>query len=165
MEIEKWGETQIRTMCIPILPWEGKDKASERTLKQMRTEMNVWRWGKEGRSEEGEEREKGRKIASTYQVSVTQNLNFNSSLLDSRKTHSGFESPGGNDLMSKSFQSERERTSRQAPGRNAKPLLVDAVPCAGPGLQTKLSGFGAGNDADARDRPSVLWFFESSIKI
>jgi len=43
-------------MCIIILALEEKDKAGESTLKQMRTEMNVLRWEKEGKSEEEEKR-------------------------------------------------------------------------------------------------------------
>lgn len=36
-----------------------KDKASERALKQMRTEMNVLRWEKEEKNEEGEKNLRG----------------------------------------------------------------------------------------------------------
>lgn len=45
-------------MCILILALEENDKADERTLKHMRTEMNVLRWEKEGKSEEKEKRGK-----------------------------------------------------------------------------------------------------------
>lgn len=41
-------------MGIIILALGRKDKASERALKQMRTEMNVMRWEKEEKNEEGE---------------------------------------------------------------------------------------------------------------
>lgn len=54
LETGKWEETQIRIMGIITLALEGKDKASERALKQMRTEMNVLGWEKEEKNEEGE---------------------------------------------------------------------------------------------------------------
>lgn len=41
-------------MGIITLALEGEDKASERALKQMRTEMNVLGWEKEEKNEEGE---------------------------------------------------------------------------------------------------------------
>lgn len=93
------------------------------------------------KSEEGEKREKGRKIVLTYQVSVIQNLNFKSSLPESHKTQGGFECTGGKDLTSKSFQSAREKMSSQTTRRNMKALLVNAVPCSGPGLQDKVVRF------------------------
>ena len=41
-------------MGIVTLALEEKDKASERALKQMSTEMNVLGWEKEEKSKEGE---------------------------------------------------------------------------------------------------------------
>lgn len=41
-------------MGLVILALEEKDKASEKALKQMRTEMNVLKWEKEEKKEEEE---------------------------------------------------------------------------------------------------------------